>query len=130
MHLSQHLVYLRDMLACQPTLMQSLEIKFLVLLVNLAQPVLVPHNHLIIELRMIKRVVLSLLPLGVPQHLLGPLTALKKPPQLLCLVADYLGILLVHPRDHALHLGKLAVQVSALGLLSQCVGPQVVREGR
>ena len=110
--------------------MQGLEIKFLVLLINLAQPVLVPHDHLIIELLMIHRVVLCLLPPRASHHLLSLLAALKQPPQLLCLVADYLGILFVPLRDHALHLGKLAVQVDPLGLLSQGVGPQVIREGR
>ena len=89
-----------------------------------------PHDHLIIELRMIQRVVLCLLPPCAAQHLLSFLATLKQPPQLLGLIADYLSILLVPPRDHALHFGKLAVQVSPLGLLSQGVGPQVARESR
>ena len=89
-----------------------------------------PHDHFIIELRMIQWVVLSLLPPRFAHHLLSLLKALKQPPQMLCLVADYLGILLVASKNHALHLGKLAVQVSPLGLLRQGVDPQVIREGR
>jgi hypothetical protein len=45
------------------------------------------------------------------------------------LIADYLGILLVAHRNHVFHLGKLALQVSPRGILSQGVGSQVIREG-
>ncbi len=108
--------------------MQSIEIKFLVLLVNLAQPVLVPHYHLIIELRMIHGVILSLLSPRVATHLVHLLTAFKEHPQLLCLIADNLGILLVAPGNHAFHLSQLALHVISFGLLSEGVGHQVVRE--
>ena len=78
---------------------------------------------------MIHGVVLRLLSLRVAYHLFCLLAALKQHPELLCLVTDYLGILLVAPGNNALHLSKLALQVSPRGVLSQGVGSQVVREG-
>ena len=78
---------------------------------------------------MIQGVVLSLLPPRAAYHLFCLLAALKQHPQLLCLVSDYLGILLVAPGNHALHLDKLSFHVSSLGVLSQGISSQVVREG-
>jgi hypothetical protein len=78
---------------------------------------------------MIYWVVLRLLSLRVAYHLFCLLAALKQHPELLCFVADYLGILLVASRNHDFHLGKLVLQVSSLGVLSQGVGSQVVGEG-
>ena len=47
----------------------------------------------------------------------------------MCLIADYLSILLVAHRNHIFHLDKLALQVSSLGVLSQGIGSHVIREG-
>ena len=78
---------------------------------------------------MIQGVVLRLLSLRVAYHLFCLLAVLKEHPELLCLVADYLGILLVAPGNHVFHLGKLVLHVSPRGILSQGVGSQVIREG-